>query len=528
MTEALEVRMKPYIQPFERHLAIEELKALTGATAVTRQDGVHVVEAGADVVPDLIERLTYWESVGTSSRLTRQVLREATAISARKTPVAQTALELPELPPRVPTRRSLRYGPHGIHEYRGKFFPQLVRALLNIGGVPHGGLVADPMIGSGTTAVEALCAGTRVVGMDMNPLSVRLARTKCALLLTTSASLLERLRDLRTALEADPTTLPVDRGHVSTLAPSEVEYLGTWFPDPHLGLLNRIATTIGTSPADAAGELAWLALSNILRRVSWQRVEDLRVRRRTEVQLCDVVAEFLRELDQSTRTVTAFLDEGFGLREADYDIREADARDIASSFAPYRGEVDAVITSPPYATALPYLDTDRLSLSFLGLLTRSEIRQRDRQMIGNREISERHRSELLDAYRARRSSLPDSVTELVDRIDTLNDGPGVGFRRRNLSALLAKYFLDMRETLHGVRALLKPGGQAFVVVGDSYTTAGGERVAIATADLLGDTAEMLGFTRLADVAMEMLVPRDIHRANSMSTERVLSLRATAQ
>ena len=74
-----------------------------------------------------------------------------------------------------------------------------------------------------------------------------------------------------------------------------------------------------------------------------------------------------------------------------------------------KGKIDAIINVPPYATALPYLDTDRLSLCYLGLLSRPEHRQRDQDMIGNREISEGQRQRT-GSLSEQEEKLPKSVS----------------------------------------------------------------------------------------------------------------------
>lgn len=50
---------------------------------------------------------------------------------------------------------STGYATHGLFPYRGKFHPQLIKALLNIIGVKKGEIVLDPMCGSGTANIEA-------------------------------------------------------------------------------------------------------------------------------------------------------------------------------------------------------------------------------------------------------------------------------------------------------------------------------------------------------------------------------------
>ena len=119
--------------------------------------------------------------------------------------------------------------------------------------------------------------------------------------------------------------------------------------------------------------------------------------------------------------------------------------------------------------------------------------------------------------------LPEPTRLLIERIDQLNKNGTVGFRRRNLSALLSKYFFDMRETLQQSYVLLRPGSSAFLVVGNNRTTAGGESVEIRTADHLGRIAEDIGFQITDSLSMEMLVSRDIFRKNSMPSEQILRL-----
>ena len=56
-------------------------------------------------------------------------------------------------------RQATRYSVHGLHEYKGKFNPQVVRALLNILGIGESDRVLDPFCGSGTTLIECAHMG---------------------------------------------------------------------------------------------------------------------------------------------------------------------------------------------------------------------------------------------------------------------------------------------------------------------------------------------------------------------------------
>src|SRR5579872_914887 len=172
MKPSLVCRMKPYIQPFERTLALAELSALADTNPVPVDK--HVEQPLRFSISPAVEpavlarRLAYWEIIEADrTYLTTQVLRERTASIIRNGVPTQEIPQLLLLNEMVlPNRRCLRYGTHGIHEYRGKFFPQLVRSLLNIAGVPKRGVVADPMCGSGTTNVETVLGEYQALGLD--------------------------------------------------------------------------------------------------------------------------------------------------------------------------------------------------------------------------------------------------------------------------------------------------------------------------------------------------------------------------
>src|SRR5207253_8329252 len=78
----------------------------------------------------------------------------------------------------VGKRQATRFSAHGLHEYKGRFNPQVVRFLLNYLGARKGMKVLDPFCGGGTTLVEAAFHAVRAVGVDMNPLAVFLTNAK--------------------------------------------------------------------------------------------------------------------------------------------------------------------------------------------------------------------------------------------------------------------------------------------------------------------------------------------------------------
>ncbi len=506
------LEIKPYLQPFEVRLAQLEAERLLG-TQIRVEAGLGMCGAGtAADVETLRERLTYWQRVG-SDRLvpTRQVLFEA----------SQGGSEELEHRSSLHTARRLRYGPHDLHEYRGKFFPQLVRSLLNIAGACPGDTVFDPMCGSGTTLCEAVASGMNTVGSDLNPLSVLIARTKTLVVGLSPSEFRRKMREYRDSFKfgvaAPELVWPAD----------DLAYLQGWFDPFALNDIAAILAGVRRVRSQPYKDLLLVCLSNIIRAVSWQRLEDLRVRKEVrEYARGDAQARFLTELDSQVDRIGCYLEMREGAKCGRLKgIFNVDAVAMGPELRNLAGTVDVLITSPPYATALPYLDTDRLSLVALGLLPRSRHRGTEANMVGTREITEAQRRELWTSYMARREELPGEVTSLIDRVAEHNHGEGVGFRRRNLPALLGKYYLAMLDAMRSARQMCRQGGRAFYVVGNNSTELSGQRIDIPTDRFLFEIGRLAGWRQRDFIAMELLVSRDIFKENRGSSESILCFEA---
>jgi len=67
---------------------------------------------------------------------------------------------------------------HWIYPYKGKFHPQMIRALLNIIKIKSGETLLDPFVGSGTAILEAQLLGIDGIGIDISPLCVLISKVK--------------------------------------------------------------------------------------------------------------------------------------------------------------------------------------------------------------------------------------------------------------------------------------------------------------------------------------------------------------
>src|SRR6266568_6986355 len=150
-----------------------------------------VLPEGYELLPGLNSVYELELALVESSRLSKDELQQRSAYFARINGRETNHFRLCSGPPLQVGKGSARlraffevykfktsYATHGLFPYRGKFHPQLIKAIMNVIGVGKGDLVLDPMTGSGTTNVEASLIGINSVGYDMNPFAVFMSRTK--------------------------------------------------------------------------------------------------------------------------------------------------------------------------------------------------------------------------------------------------------------------------------------------------------------------------------------------------------------
>lgn len=507
-TGSLILEVKPYLQPFERLLALRELQSLLRSTdRITEEHDYYTVQTNkAESV--FCQRLTYWQRVG------RKLL----------VPTIQTCLEFTQNGQsqvndrqELHNARRLRYGPHNLHEYRGKFFPQLVRSLINISGVRDEAIVLDPMCGSGTTLCEALALNRSAIGLDLNPLSVLVSKVKAGVVLKQPRLFYKTISSYLSNFHFNKTSPD------KIWSPNDLSYLIRWFSTEAINDLSAILTDINKVHEQFYRDFFRVCLSNIIRSVSWQKDTDLRVRKDIKHYDKGMAISLFKEitLKQLDRIYPYLSVLPHNTNPPSVSIRQGNVINMLDIFPGYHDKIDLLITSPPYATALPYLDTDRLSLVALGLLPRKQHKDIETIMIGTREVSECQRKELWERYCARRKELPDAVTKLIDKIAEYNHSDHVGFRRRNLPALLGKYYLDMLDAMRSAYSLMKSGAYGYFVVGNNSTILEGQKIEIPTDKYLFEIGAAAMWKQQEIIPMELLVSRDIFKENRGSSESIL-------
>ncbi len=216
---------------------------------------------------------------------------------------------------------STGYATHSLFPYRGKFHPQMIRALLNILEIKPGHIVLDPMAGSSTVAVEANLLGIDSISVDLSPFCELMGKVKTFSLnldINLLNSIISNREDILEKLKKgkflDYLINNKDNKKINYYEIVLLAFLDT------VGFANR----------------------------SNSSVDKL----------------FPRVLERYVSTINNFQDarEKLDLRIGNSKIIQGNVLDLTLE----DNSIDAIITSPPYSFAIDYLKNDQPQLEYLG------------------------------------------------------------------------------------------------------------------------------------------------------------------
>jgi DNA modification methylase len=274
---------------------------------------------------------------------------------------------------------------HGFHTYPARMHP-LTAARLVQGLTREGATVLDPFCGSGTVLVEAMIAGRRAVGVDLNPIAVRLARLKTTRL---DARELEAFVELAQGVAQFAAARRERRAGATRRYPREdVELF-----DPHVlleldSLRAGIASEKGVGPR--VRDALELVLSAILVKVSRRASDTSTVMTNRRLAGGFTTRLFASKAQELARRLAEFAQ----LLPADAPAVRLDEDDAARLRSIAASTVDVVITSPPYAGTYDYLSHHAGRMRWLGLKI---------EPFATGEIGSRRRYAQLDAHAAQRA-----------------------------------------------------------------------------------------------------------------------------
>ena len=332
-----------------------------------------------------------------------------------------------------------KYATHNIHAFAAKFPPQLpnlfIHRLTSIGE-----RILDPMVGSGTTMVEAVIAGRCAIGIDLDPLAVIISKVK-----SMPFDLLRCIQiGTQVLQEARKTFSSVTSEEIGQFySPEALEFFRYWFEERTILELYTLVRAIHKVRDTEVRSLLKVVFSStiITKTGGLSRARDLAHSRPH------------RDPNKHVRqsAFEAFKDRLYKAVESLNDIVSAPGRSAVIRADARRlplpdDSIHLIVTSPPYAAnAIDYIRAHKFSLIWFGYPPRTLTDLR-RRYIG---------AELRSSNLRFTSETANYVVRSLRREDE---------RRADV---VAHYFHDMDVALREMFRVLVPGRVAVLVVGSS-------------------------------------------------------------
>lgn len=288
---------------------------------------------------------------------------------------------------------------HGFHAYPARMHWQVARTVLEAWARPEVTLL-DPFCGSGTVLVEGMRVYARGVGVDLNPLALRLSEVKCSL---RDAAARARFVDrLESVVEASRERV---RRRIRVRAPlSAVER--RWY-EPHvLAELGGLNEEIHRVQPKADRRALQMVFSAIVVKFSRQRADTSAVQVEKRIGK-GIVTDFFerkgRELERRWAELAEACPDAVSPR-----LIQGDATNLKKILGKQRFEL--VLSSPPYGGTYDYAAHHARRLPWFGL----DARQLEAAEIGaRRHLSRGDRRDAVRQWDREVAAMLSSIAEAM-------------------------------------------------------------------------------------------------------------------
>lgn len=321
---------------------------------------------------------------------------------------------------------------HRIHAYPAKF-PAFIttKAIeyaesLNI----KVNTVADIFCGCGTVAYETVKEGRHFWGCDINPIATLIARTKS--------------RHYEDDVISGYYSKIIESFALQLFEETDViannERIKYWFFEEQIKDLSRLKKAIESVVLDDSyREFFLCAFSNILKPCSRWLTKSIKPQvdpRKTPHNVMDAFSIQIKMMRKANR------ENEIAENKADIETTNCLSKEIEVPF------VDLLVTSPPYVTSYEYADLHQLSTLWLGYT--DDYRSFREGTIGSLHGS-KDLSELL-------KGLNNTGQEIVFKLFSVD---------KSKCRSVSQYYIDMQSAVRKVYEMVKPGGGALFVIGNT-------------------------------------------------------------
>ncbi|MCD6247692.1 MAG: site-specific DNA-methyltransferase [Candidatus Diapherotrites archaeon] len=368
------------------------------------------------------------------------------------------------------SRKETSYATHGYHRYPAKFIPQLARRCIEDYST-EGEIVCDPFMGCGTTLVEALISGRKAVGVDINPVAWLITKAKAVPIEPEKLKkeINKILSDISAFIEFKKNKIkPLKEIDIEPTIPDN-ERIKYWFPHDYireelgiiLGRINRIEDL-------EIRNFCLCAFSQILKNCSVWLMKSVKPTRDLKKKPADPFQAFKKHINYMVRgneELFKLMPEHVKRSLDKYLIAERrDARDLPCK----SNSVSLIVTSPPYVTSYEYADLHQLTALWLGY-TKNVIEFRE-GFIGS-------------IYK--RTAIYDGIKSEIAKKEIKE----LEKKSKREAEAVRNYFFEMQQCFEEMHRILKHGGKACIVIGNTEL----KKVKILNAEVFVEIMLNIGF-----------------------------------
>ncbi|NMB54556.1 MAG: site-specific DNA-methyltransferase [Leptolinea sp.] len=356
------------------------------------------------------------------------------------------------------------YASHNFHSFPAKFPPQLPQKLIYELS-EEGDVILDPMVGSGTTVVEAILLNRKAIGFDIDPLALEISKVKITPL---EEKVVEDLLEIiiykaSSRVNKSPDNL---RSQIEkTFDKETLDFLDCWYLPSIQGELFALSQEInsienedfrrffkvafsGTIVTKSGGVSLALDLGHTRPHLAKKVIDKQgktiigNPQEKYPSYATKIFKSAILEFEKKAR---ANLIGVSNIPQNCYipEIRYGNAQNLDIE----ENSIDLIITSPPYASnAIDYMRAHKFSLIWFGDGIKS-LSEKRKAYIGS-ESTNGFDFEELPFYTK-------SIIKKIKQVDTKK------------SLVLHRYYSEMTRVLKEMYRVLRPGKISVVVVGNS-------------------------------------------------------------
>lgn len=390
---------------------------------------------------------------------------------------------------------------HDYHRYPAKFIPQIVRKLIKDYASSGTQVVSDPFGGCGTTLVEAKMLGHESIGFDINPVAKLITQTKITPI--NPKTLVNSRNNFLKYYEDTPSVTYQHHQRISY-----------WFDDPTIQELDKISSAIKKIKNRNVRRFFLCSFSHSLKNCSRWLMKSIKPTIDKDKVIPPPKETFLRHLDSMIKKNEKFYST---LAQSGYINTSAKMyrRDSTKKLPVESDTIDLIITSPPYVTSYEYADLHQLTLLWFG----DDPQHFKRWHHFSNGFMDFRKNFIGTSSKDEQGGDFNSTIakQIVDRLFQVE---------RPLAIDVANYFLDMKKVFTEMHRILKTGGKACTIIGN--TSLGG--VEILNAQVAAEQMQAVGFRKVdfikREIPNKMITPwRDLESGKFTGKDNPSKMRA---